>query len=74
MAVASCACLKPGMSNLFASSITSDVKSYCSSTASDDVASALSAFAFYCSAARNEVVATVAESSTFERQACRTLI
>ncbi|OLN85265.1 hypothetical protein CCHL11_04378 [Colletotrichum chlorophyti] len=61
-AVASCMCLKDGATNLVASTMTSDVKYYCSSTASQDVSSVLAVLDFYCKAARNEVVATVAES------------
>jgi hypothetical protein len=57
------ACIKQGVSGLVSTSITSSVKYYCSSTATEDIASALSVFGFYCSAARKEVVVTVAESS-----------
>ncbi|KDN59750.1 hypothetical protein CSUB01_12234, partial [Colletotrichum sublineola] len=62
-ALASCMCLKDGVTNLVTSTMTSDVKYYCSSTASEDVSSALAVLDFYCKAARNEVVATVLESS-----------
>ncbi|GKT51022.1 uncharacterized protein ColSpa_11203 [Colletotrichum spaethianum] len=62
-ALASCVCLKDGVTNLVTSALTSDVKYYCSSTASEDVSSALAVMDFYCKAARNEVVATVAEST-----------
>jgi hypothetical protein len=48
---------------MFSSSITSEVKEYCSSTATEDVASAAAAFSFYCAAARAEVTANVGESS-----------
>ncbi|TEA12339.1 hypothetical protein C8034_v006037 [Colletotrichum sidae] len=61
-AMASCMCLKDGVTNLVTSTLTSDVKYYCSSTASEDVSSALAVLDFYCKAAKNEVVATVAES------------
>ncbi|KAK1573880.1 uncharacterized protein LY79DRAFT_593674 [Colletotrichum navitas] len=61
-ALASCICLKDGVTNLVTSTMTSNVKYYCSSTASDDVSSALAVLDFYCKAARNEVVATVRES------------
>ncbi|KAK2005647.1 hypothetical protein LZ32DRAFT_623558 [Colletotrichum eremochloae] len=61
-ALASCMCLKDGVTNLVTSTMTSDVKYYCSSTASEDVSSALAVLDFYCKAARNEVVATVLES------------
>ncbi|GKT57958.1 hypothetical protein ColTof4_09937 [Colletotrichum tofieldiae] len=61
-ALASCICLKDGVTNLVTSTMTSDIKYYCSSTASEDVSSALAVLDFYCKAARNEVVATVAES------------
>lgn len=43
-------------------SVTSGIKETCSSTASDDVASALEVFEYYCKAAENKVVATVTES------------
>ncbi|KAK2041730.1 hypothetical protein LZ31DRAFT_633155 [Colletotrichum somersetense] len=61
-ALASCICLKDGVTNLVTSTMTSDVKYYCSSTASEDVSSVLAVLDFYCKAARNEVVATVRES------------
>jgi len=62
-AMASCACIKSGMSAMASSLMSSSVKFYCESTASEDVVSVLSVFDFYCSAARKEVVATgVSES------------
>ncbi|KAK1986959.1 hypothetical protein LZ30DRAFT_580992 [Colletotrichum cereale] len=61
-ALASCICLKDGVTNLVTSTMTSNIKYYCSSTASEDVSSALAVLDFYCKAARNEVVATVVES------------
>ncbi|GAO19188.1 uncharacterized protein UV8b_08283 [Ustilaginoidea virens] len=61
-ALASCACLKSGMRGKVSSSLTSQVKGYCSSTAIDDVTSAISVWEYYCSAAENKVVATVSES------------
>ncbi|WYZ38022.1 hypothetical protein EsH8_II_001528 [Colletotrichum jinshuiense] len=62
-ALASCICLKEGISDQMASALTSRVKYYCSSTASEDVTSALGVLDFYCDAAKNEVIATVAESA-----------
>ncbi|OIW25022.1 hypothetical protein CONLIGDRAFT_684907 [Coniochaeta ligniaria NRRL 30616] len=56
-ALASCACIKESMSGSLTSSISSNVKYSCSSTATEDVASAIAVFDFYCSAARAEVVA-----------------
>ncbi|KAB5566538.1 hypothetical protein GE09DRAFT_738419 [Coniochaeta sp. 2T2.1] len=56
-ALASCACIKESISGSVTSSISSNVKYSCSSTASEDVASAIAVFDFYCSAARAEVVA-----------------
>lgn len=44
------------------SSLTSNVKGYCSSTAIADVTSAVSVLEYYCSAAASKVVATVSES------------
>ncbi|EXF82137.1 hypothetical protein CFIO01_00651 [Colletotrichum fioriniae PJ7] len=61
-ALASCMCLKDGVTNIVMSTVTSDIKWYCSSTATDDVSSAVAVLDYYCKAARNEVVATVAES------------
>ncbi|UNI18348.1 hypothetical protein JDV02_004621 [Purpureocillium takamizusanense] len=61
-ALASCICLKSGMRGRVSSTLTSDVKAYCSSTATDDVTSAMAVFDFYCSAAEKKVVATGAES------------
>ncbi|KAL0942032.1 uncharacterized protein CTRU02_204795 [Colletotrichum truncatum] len=61
-AMASCMCLKDGVTNMVVNTLTSDVKYYCSSTATEDVSSALAVLDFYCKAAKREVVATVAES------------
>ncbi|KAK2612502.1 hypothetical protein QQS21_001440 [Conoideocrella luteorostrata] len=61
-ALASCACLKSGMRGKVSSTLTSQVKGYCSSTATDDVTSAISVWEYYCSAAENKVVAKVSES------------
>ncbi|KAK1718936.1 uncharacterized protein CLUP02_00061 [Colletotrichum lupini] len=61
-ALASCMCLKDGVTNIVMSTVTSDIKWYCSSTATDVVSSAVAVLDYYCKAARNEVVATVAES------------
>jgi len=61
-ALASCVCLKSGMRGRVSSTLTSDVKAYCSSTATDDVTSAMAVFDFYCSAADKKVVATGADS------------
>jgi hypothetical protein len=54
-AVASCACLKGGNSALVASALKSGVADYCSSTATEDLTSALSVFDFYCRAAKGSV-------------------
>ncbi|KAK1995064.1 hypothetical protein LX36DRAFT_640443 [Colletotrichum falcatum] len=61
-ALASCICIKDGVTNMVTSTMASDVKYYCSSTASEDVSSALALLDFYCKAARNEVVVVVLES------------
>ncbi|KND86297.1 hypothetical protein TOPH_09070, partial [Tolypocladium ophioglossoides CBS 100239] len=61
-ALASCACLKSGMLSRVSSTLTSNVKFYCESTATADITSALAVLDFYCSAAENKVVATAAES------------
>ncbi|KAI1410493.1 hypothetical protein F5Y13DRAFT_202290 [Hypoxylon sp. FL1857] len=51
-ALASCACLKSGMSGYVSNEINSDVKYSCDSTATEDVSSALKVFDMYCSAAK----------------------
>ncbi|KAK5988780.1 hypothetical protein PT974_10269 [Cladobotryum mycophilum] len=63
-ALASCACLKSGMSGRVSSSLTSYVKYFCDNTATADVSSALSVWAYYCSAADDKVVASVTETAT----------
>lgn len=60
--MASCVCLKSRFAQGMSASVTSGIKETCSSTASDDVASALEVFEYYCKAAENKVVATVTES------------
>lgn len=50
------------MSAKVSSTLTSNVKFYCESTATADVTSALAVLSYYCSAAENKVVATAAES------------
>lgn len=50
------------MSGRISSTLTSGVKLSCSSTAIDDVTSAVSVLEYYCSAAQSKVVATVSES------------
>ncbi|KAI1777156.1 hypothetical protein F4818DRAFT_409404 [Hypoxylon cercidicola] len=54
-ALASCACLKSGMSGFVSNDLSSDVKYYCDSTATEDVSSALQVFDLYCSAAKGLV-------------------
>lgn len=61
-ALASCVCIKSGMRRMVSSSLTSEVKYSCSSTATADVSSALAVFDYYCSAAQDDVVANVSES------------
>ncbi|KAH7161632.1 hypothetical protein EDB81DRAFT_350835 [Dactylonectria macrodidyma] len=60
--LASCVCLKSGISNQMSSIITSEVKWSCDNTATADVTSAIAVWDYYCSAAESKVVATVAES------------
>lgn len=60
--LASCVCLKSGMSKVMSSSLTSMVKYYCENTAIGDVTSAIEVFQYFCSAVEGEVVATVRES------------
>lgn len=50
------------MSGSVSSLVTSYVKYYCSSTATEDMSAAMSLFNFYCSAAEKKVVATAIES------------
>ncbi|KAH8888587.1 hypothetical protein GQ53DRAFT_783686 [Thozetella sp. PMI_491] len=54
-ALASCACIKSGMSSVITSSISYNYKYYCDSTASALLTSALNVFDYYCSAVRAEV-------------------
>ncbi|KAJ9151171.1 TPR/MLP1/MLP2-like protein [Pleurostoma richardsiae] len=65
-ALASCACIKESMSGSISNSVTSNVKYSCSSTASEDITSALSVFDFYCQAARAEVTAAGVTDSVTE--------
>ncbi|OTA80854.1 hypothetical protein M434DRAFT_37767 [Hypoxylon sp. CO27-5] len=51
-ALASCACIKSGMSGYVSNEISSDVKYSCDSTATEDISSALNVFELYCSAAK----------------------
>ena len=57
-ALVSCACVKDQNSMGLSSGIASLVYEYCSSTASEDVSSALSVFAYYCSAGNGQVTPT----------------
>ncbi|RYP71180.1 hypothetical protein DL771_004980 [Monosporascus sp. 5C6A] len=54
-ALASCVCLKNGVSRLVSSVITSNVQRSCATTATEDISSALEVFDYYCSAAKAEV-------------------
>ncbi|KAM0449146.1 hypothetical protein ACHAO4_007808 [Trichoderma viride] len=63
-ALASCVCLKSGMSGIISSILTSSVKWNCDNTATADVTSALDVFAYYCSAAAKEVVVSVTDTAT----------
>ncbi|KAL2755504.1 hypothetical protein ACRALDRAFT_1076895 [Sodiomyces alcalophilus JCM 7366] len=64
-AVASCICLRESKYSFVSTSVESEVRAQCSSTASEDVilSSAIAVLEFYCSAARGEVVATIESSS-----------
>ncbi|KAI0164005.1 hypothetical protein GGR57DRAFT_272348 [Xylariaceae sp. FL1272] len=53
-ALASCVCLNDDMTRRISTEITSDVKYYCDSTASDAISSALAVYDLYCSAAKAE--------------------
>ncbi|KAI6780956.1 uncharacterized protein J7T54_003098 [Emericellopsis cladophorae] len=63
-ALASCVCIKDGMSRRMSSTLTSDVRWYCDVTATADVSSALDILDYYCSAARDEVTAQVTVSTS----------
>ncbi|KAH6604067.1 hypothetical protein Trco_007513 [Trichoderma cornu-damae] len=63
-ALASCVCIKSGMSGRISSTLTSYVKWNCDNTATADVSSALDVFALYCSAAEKEVVISVTDTAT----------
>ncbi|KAK4179410.1 hypothetical protein QBC36DRAFT_322585 [Triangularia setosa] len=56
-ALASCACLKEGMTLEISREITSSVKQWCKSTATEDISSAIAVYNYYCSAADNKVTA-----------------
>ncbi|KAK0742319.1 hypothetical protein B0T21DRAFT_449013 [Apiosordaria backusii] len=56
-ALASCACMKEGMTLEILREITSSVKGYCASTATEDISSAVAVYNYYCSAAENKVSA-----------------
>lgn len=56
LALASCACAKDANSASVSTGIISEVKISCSTTASEDVASALAVFGLYCSAANGQVI------------------
>ncbi|KAF5025783.1 hypothetical protein F66182_2116 [Fusarium sp. NRRL 66182] len=60
--LASCICIKSGMSKIISSSLTERVKDYCDSTHIANVTSAIDVFRYYCSAAESLVVATVSQS------------
>ncbi|KAF4336379.1 hypothetical protein FBEOM_9745 [Fusarium beomiforme] len=60
--LASCICIKSGMSKIVSSSLTERVKDYCDSTHIANVTSAIDVFRYYCSAAESLVVATVSQS------------
>ncbi|RBQ73415.1 hypothetical protein FVER53590_04259 [Fusarium verticillioides] len=60
--LASCICIKSGMSKMISSSLTERVKDYCDSTHIANVTSAIDVFRYYCSAAESLVVATVSQS------------
>ncbi|KAL7787047.1 hypothetical protein V8C37DRAFT_405125 [Trichoderma ceciliae] len=63
-ALASCVCIKSGMSGRISSTLTSYVKWNCDNTATADVSSALAVFSLYCSAAEKEVVVSVTDTAT----------
>ncbi|RYP58643.1 hypothetical protein DL769_008860 [Monosporascus sp. CRB-8-3] len=64
-ALASCVCLKDGISRIVSNAITSSVRDSCASTATEDISSALEVFDYYCSAAKAEVTPEgVTESNT----------
>lgn len=62
--LASCACLKPGMYKIISSSLTEKVKDYCDEPHGGNITSALDVFRYYCSAAKDLVVATVSHSAS----------
>ncbi|TFB01883.1 hypothetical protein CCMA1212_006170 [Trichoderma ghanense] len=63
-ALASCVCIKSGMSGRILSTLTSNVKWNCDNTATADVTSALDVFAVYCSAAEKEIVLSISDTAT----------
>ncbi|KAK4107977.1 hypothetical protein N656DRAFT_718965 [Canariomyces notabilis] len=67
-ALASCVCIKEGMTAELLKVLTSSVKYSCDSTATEDVSSAVSVYNYYCSAAQAQVTAagiTVSVEQTY---------
>ncbi|GAB1315887.1 hypothetical protein MFIFM68171_06097 [Madurella fahalii] len=67
-ALASCVCIKGGMTSQVLKTISSSVRWDCGSTASEDVTSAVAVYDYYCSAALAEVTAvgvTVSVEQTY---------
>ena len=55
MALVSCVCVQDNNSGAYTGDLMTDVKSYCGSTASADIASALGVFEVYCNAGKGVV-------------------
>ncbi|KAL5600916.1 hypothetical protein BROUX41_005751 [Berkeleyomyces rouxiae] len=66
-AVASCLCIKEGISRAASSLIDSSVRYVCGSSSSAGLGDALSVFEEYCSAAENKVVLEVTETASDEQ-------
>ncbi|KAL2162115.1 hypothetical protein VTH06DRAFT_7900 [Thermothelomyces fergusii] len=71
-ALASCVCFKEGVTSDVFKSLTSSVKWYCSSTATEDVSSAVAVLNYYCSAAEAKVTPPGVSTSVKQSHPSRT--
>ncbi|RFN49255.1 hypothetical protein FIE12Z_6476 [Fusarium flagelliforme] len=62
--LASCVCIKSGMYKIISSSLVDKVNNYCDGTQTGNTKSAIDVFQYYCSAAKDLVVATVSLSTS----------
>ncbi|KAJ4138056.1 hypothetical protein NW768_001872 [Fusarium equiseti] len=62
--LASCVCIKSGMYKIITSSLIDKINDYCDGTQTGNIKSAIDVFQYYCSAAKDLVVATVSLSTS----------